>query len=487
MRFSPRALLLLVCVLLPVLAAAPHAAADEWSDARKAFRRAQKSEELSVRRDAYLDLLNFDSEKAAEEALTAMVKENKRSDASPAVLLSGITTLATFLSEGAQAVVAEAVRKGRGDKRLFAVLALADRPAGGGEALLLDVLKGKEAPLVAQAALALGRRKAKEALPPILELLEHDEWQLRAAAARALEAMAGEAELDPQTAEMVLPPLPAWMSEQRNGIVGALAASLETATGSARGNIVSALERITLQAYGYDVEAWKKLGAGTPPEEIRARPVKVPHAFGIPIYGERVVIVVDISTCTDDTHPFQDRKRLQAVCEVPGARPVPWFKLRTTKQFFAAHAKRLVQDLPTRGQKFEIIAVFQKVEPLFEKLTSCNSGTQRQATTFLDELAVQDGPNHFVGLTTALDLSGAKDRVAWSLGPDEIVLMSCAIPWAPSDPNAMVGQTEVGAAIGLKARLRMVPIHSVGVGPHPFEMMRILAAQTGGRYVDLSR
>ncbi len=63
--------------------------------------------------------------------------------------------------------------------------------------------------------------------------------------------------------------------------------------------------------------------------------------------------------------------------------------------------------------------------------------------------------------------------------------MTCAIPWAPSDPDAMVGQTEVGAAIGLEARLRMVPIHSLGVGPHPFEMMRILAAQTGGRYVGL--
>ena len=64
--------------------------------------------------------------------------------------------------------------------------------------------------------------------------------------------------------------------------------------------------------------------------------------------------------------------------------------------------------------------------------------------------------------------------------------MTCAIPWAPKDPNAMVDQSEVGAAIGLKARLRMVPIHMVGVGPHPFEMMRI-SDQSGGRYLDLSQ
>ena len=130
MRALPRALLVLVCVLLPVLAAAPRAAADEWGDAKKAFRRAQKSEELSVRRDAYLDLLNFDSQDAAEEALAGMLKESKRSDASPAVLLAGIETLATFLSEGAQQVVLEAVQKGRGEQALLRA-PRAGRPTGG--------------------------------------------------------------------------------------------------------------------------------------------------------------------------------------------------------------------------------------------------------------------------------------------------------------------------------------------------------------------
>ena len=204
--------------------------------------------------------------------------------------------------------------------------------------------------------------------------------------------MAGEAELDTQTAKMVLPPLPTWMAADLGRLIGALATSLETATGSARGNIVSALVRLTQQEYGYDVAAWKQLAAGTDPQAIRPQPVPVPHVFGIPIYGERVVIVVDISTCTDDTHPFQDLDRLKEVCEVPHARPVAWFTVRTTKQFFAAHAKRLIDDFPVRGHKFEVVAVFQKVESLFEKLTPCNSGTKRQATRWLDELSVQEGP-----------------------------------------------------------------------------------------------
>ena len=481
MRPLPRLALALACVLLPVLVAAPHASADEWGDAKKAFRRTQKSEEVAVRRDAYLDLLNFDSGEAAEEALTGMLKEGKRVDASPAVLLAGIQALSTFISEGAQQVVVDAVRKGRGERRLYALLALADRAVGGGEELLLEVLAGKEA------AVALGRRKAQAAVPRLLELLESDAWQLRAAAARAFELMAGEAVLDAQTAKMVLPPLPAWMTANLNDLLAALAVSLGSATGSARGNIVSALVRLSQQDYGYDVESWKRLAAGTDPKEIEPRPVPVPYIVGIPIYGERVVLVIDTSTCTDDTHPFQDIDRLKAVCQVPHARPVAWYEVRTTKQFFAAHARRLINDLPSRGQKFEVIAVSQKIESVFEKLTPCNAGTQRQATTFIAELAVGGGPDHFQGLTRALDVSGAKDRIAWSLGPDEIVLMTCSIPWAPGDPSATVGQTEVGAAIGLKARLRMVPIHSVGVGPHPYEMMRILADQTGGRYVGLTK
>jgi len=478
---SARLLLVLLCVLLPASAAS----ADEWGDAKKAFRRAQRSDELSVRRNAYMDILAFDGKDAAEEVLAGLVKEGTRADASPAVLLAGIQTLSTFLSEEAQQVVADEARTGRGDRRLYALLAIADRPVGGGEDILLGVLQGKEEPLVAQAALALGRRQTKDALPYLLKLLESDTWQLRSAAARGLRLMAGPFVTDPQTLEVSWPPPPAWMDVKT--VLTALATSLETAQGRDRSDIISALERISQQHYGYDVEAWAELAAGKDPAQIRPRPVPVPYIFGIPIYGRKVVLIIDISTCTDDTHPFQDLERLKQVCEVPNARPVAWYEVRTTKQFFAAHAKRLINDLPTRGQKFEVIAEFQDVEPLCGKLATCNSGTQRQATTFIDELSVQNGPNHFVALTAALDISGAKDRIAWSLGPDEIVLMSCAIPWAPSDPNAMVNQSEVGAAIGLKARMRMVPIHSVGVGPHPYEMMGILAEQTGGVYLDLSR
>jgi hypothetical protein len=429
-------------------------------------------------------MLSFDSKSAAEEVLSALVKEHRREDSSPAVILAGIQALATFLSEEAQAVVEKNVLKSKGERRLYALLALADRPAGGGEEVLLQVLQGKEPAHIAQAALALGRRQYQPALPHLLALLDHDMWQLRTAGARGLEGMAGLPQKDSKTGEEKLPPLPEWMDKKE--VLTALAKSLESAEGRDRSDIIKALKRISLEDYGYDIKAWQKLAGGADPSTIRPRKVGVPTFCGVPIFGRRIVLIVDISTCTDDTHPFQDLERLKEVCKIPGARPVPWYEVRTTKQFFAAHTKRLLQDLPGRGQKFELIAVFQKIEPIFEKLAPCNSGTKRQAIKFLEELAIQGGPNHYDALKYALDISGTKDRIAWSLGPDEIILMTCAIPWAPADPNAMVGQTQVGSAIGLKARVRMVPVHTVGVGPHPYEMMKMISGQSGGTYVDYS-
>ena len=45
----------------------------------------------------------------------------------------------------------------------------------------------------------------------------------------------------------------------------------------------------------------------------------------------------------------------------------------------------------------------------------------------------------------------------------------------------------VAAAISLKARLRMVPIHTVGIHFHPYDMCRNIAQKTGGVYVDLTK
>ena len=67
--------------------------------------------------------------------------------------------------------------------------------------------------------------------------------------------------------------------------------------------------------------------------------------------------------------------------------------------------------------------------------------------------------------------------------PDEIIFITVNMPTTGEIKEADV----VGAAIALKARLRMVPIHTVGIHFHPYDMCRDIAAKSGGVYVDLTK
>lgn len=479
MSSRTRPLVVLVCLALLLIPAWPTASADEWGDARKDFRRAQRSDLWKERRDAYVRMLDFDGKKAVGEMLKAMSKEQ-----SYAVLLTAIETLSLFMSDEATEALVQGLKSSKGFQRNCLIVAMGGRQDTAGNDLLIEIAGGKEARSAAQALLALGQKRVKSALPTFLAGLERDEWQLRAAAARAIRDLAGPIPEPPLPGQKEVPWIPADFPTA--AVLEPLAASLEISEGRERGDIIQALERITKQSFGNDPAAWHKLAAGAPPESIRAVPVHPPYLCGVPVYGRKVVVVLDISTCTDDIHPYQEVVRLKELCAVPGARAVPWMKIRTTKQFMGAHVRRMVGDLTGKGTKFDIIAVYQKAEPLFGKLTAANAGTKRQASTFIEELAVQGGPNHYEGMNTALDISGSKESVAWSLGPDEIVMLTCAIPWAPRDPNAIVGQEEVGRIISLKGRMRMVPITTVGVGPHPWGMMQQISNMTGGTYVGLA-
>jgi hypothetical protein len=464
----------LVLALL-VLGTASPAAADAWADARAAFREAQKERDWRLRQSGYAPLSDFDRAEAVEEILGALSREPNG-----AVVLGAIKTLAGYRSPEALAAIGAAAREGRGARRNWALLALVDQPGEAGKDVLLEVVQGKDLPLAAQAAMGLGKKQVREAVPLLVALLQHKEWQVRAAAARGLRDMPGKWPIDPHTLKETKPTPPPWFDA--NAVLRPLVDALAAGVGRERADVVDALQRISGQDFGYDVPAWRFLVAGAPPDKIKRDPVYPPHVFGIPIYGRRVVVVIDQTTCTDDAHPFQDIARLKEMCRVPGARDVPWQRLRTTKDLIAAHAKRLVDDLPA-GASFEVLFAELKIKRLFGKLQAANAGTKAAAVKEIDELDVKNGLDVLEALNVALDAAGTSDAVAWQSGPDEIVMLTCSVPWrAP-----VTDQAVIGASIGLKARLRMVPIHLVGVGPHPFELMTLVAEQSGGRYLDRSR
>ena len=205
--------------------------------------------------------------------------------------------------------------------------------------------------------------------------------------------------------------------------------------------------------------------------------VEPAYVFGIPLYGRRVVFVLDNSLRNGDPHRFGTGERLRTLCEVPGRRPILHMRLLTVGQFARAHYKRAIRDLP-KGSRYELIVFNASIHSTFGKFASASSASRNLSDEVLDTLKPDDGIATYGALTAALDMGGSADSKAWKKGPDEIVFMTCNMPTTGEIKDADV----VGAAIALKARLRMVPIHTIGIESHPYGMLGAIAKETGGVY-----
>ena len=471
-----RAVLALVC-LLPLLAA--RARADDWSVARGDFREDIRAEDWKVRRAAFLPLLDWDGVNAFEEVLDATTKEKNA-----AVILEGIKTLAAFRTPEAQAALLAALERARGERANVLLMALAEQKGPSGVEELIALLHGKEAQSAALAALALGGKRAPQALPHLLDELDAKEWQVASAAARAIHAMAWSdwTAPDMQKGEVKQPKMPDWFdgAKVRDALIGALSA----AQGAARGDIILALEHVTKQTLGDNPEAWALFAQGkeVPPAILRKQ-VHPPYLMGVPVWGQRIVVVMDANVLTDRAHPFPQRERLQELCTVPGGRDLAWFKIRTVKNFNDAWVTRFLEDLPTKDTRFELVFSGVKLRDVFGKLQPSNGGTQRAAVEAIEKSGVENGNDVLAAMTYALDLSGKKDAVAWKKGPDVVCCVYSSVPWQAEVTDAEV----VGATIGLKARQRLVKIHAIGVHEFAYGMMQLFAGQSGGAYVALTR
>ena len=199
MRVALRAL-----ILLALSSAVAHA--DELGAQRGDFRAAQKSDSFKDRQDAYVVMASYDGADAAEEVLRALVKEDH-----PAVVYTGVRTLAGMKSTGAQDVYRKTLEEGKAKARLYVLMALDSMSAPGLEEALQTVMAGKDSAAAAQAALALGRRRTLTSLPHLLPLLRHKVWQVRRAAGIAVLSIASPPPVPPapgSTEKPVTPPTP---------------------------------------------------------------------------------------------------------------------------------------------------------------------------------------------------------------------------------------------------------------------------------------
>lgn len=472
-----RAAFLSLVLLVPLLAP-PSVLADEISDAKKEFKQLGRSESWKDRAAAYDSLAMIDSALAVDEALKALVKEKNIG-----VVVAGIRMLSGLVSEDAIAALRETAAKPKGNRGFYAIVALADMRGTAGQEELLALLEGtKDLPMAAQAAVALGKKQIHAAVPQLVRLLGHKAWQMRTAAARGLLLMAGPIPDRTKPEEKGKPWVPA--SLDVDALVGPLVTALAAAQGSERRPMIHALERLTQQDFGYDPAAWRAFAAGAKPDQIRRKPKKVPYIAGLPVYGKRVIFLIDNVTRTDDAVPFDNKERLKELCEVPDARRVPWFNIKTIRDFMHAHLLRAVMDLPKRGVKFEVVIIGNKGHLTFGKLQGASPGSKKKIATMLEKLKVESGNDTYAAMRDALDISGKKDSAAWSKGPDELIYLNCTVPWLASEVE---DEDVVGAAMGLKARRRMVPIHTIGVGPHARGLSGALTGLSGGVYLPLEK
>lgn len=480
---SARLPTLLLLLFLGLLGASPAARADDESDARADFRSEMRSPNWKVRRGAFVMLLDYDGKKTFEACLAATLK-----DKNAAVQLAGIETLGKFESEAAQKALLAELSRAKGEKAAVLLMALAEQKGHGGVDELLALLADKDPMKVGLAVLALGAKKAPQATGALVQALTHKDPRVQSAAARAFKTWAWSEMTTPakNSGKLPEPKMPEWF--ELATIRDALIAALEKAEGAPRGDIIEALEFITKKDYGDNHPVWVAHAKG---EEITSRMLKQreypPHFFGVPIYGERIVVVMDANVLTDREHPFKDRARLQELCENPGRASLPWHKIKSVKHFNDAWVRRFFMDMPTSGVKFDLVRSGLKPDPLFGRLKPANAGTQKKAIEFVEKGGVENENHVLEAMTFALDISGKKDSVAWTKGPDVICCVYSSVPWLPKDPDKdlLTDPEYVGAAIGLKARRRLVKIQAAGVHEFAYAMMKLFANQTGGTYREL--
>lgn len=469
----------LVLLALLLLVGAPFAArpaqADDTKAAIKEFKKAIKAEKWQDRRDAYLVLADYDSADIVKVLLDAALKEEN-----PAVRLTAVDVLAGLASDGAKERITAEGKKARGARKQMVLLVLGRQEGDAITALLREVLTGKDAPAICQAALALGASESKDSIPDLTNLLAHKDWQVRRAAAMALANIAQPPPPKPKDGKAPPKdfrwPVPDEMKAPE--ITAKLIAALEASKGVERGAIIDVLSEIHEVNHGLNIAAWKAVSEGKPVDKrLERKRVWPPAAFGIPLYGRRIVFIYDNSLRSGDPHRFGTGKRLQELSAVPGGPPLVSSRLLTVGQFARGHMARAISTMKS-GQQFEFITFNANVKPLFGKFTSSGGASKKALEDLFGNLEPDDGINTYGAFTQALDMGGATDAKAWKKGPDEIVFVTCNQPTKGELTDASV----VAAAIGLKARMRMVRIHTIGIESHPYAMLEKIAEVTGGVY-----
>lgn len=239
--------------------------------------------------------------------------------------------------------------------------------------------------------------------------------------------------------------------------VDALVAILAHLRGEARADVVAYLAFVSGRNFGTDAAAWAAWMAehratlSVPPPQaeypVPQRPLeaadntKDPAYYGIPLYAERVVFLVDVSSSMEERGRLEKAKR-----ELESA---VW------------------QLSPTAA--FTIIAYSNRAFAWEPRLVPADETARKEATVFVRSLQ-PDG-------TTA---TGDALALAFTLDVEAVYLLSDGEPTA----GRVVAPAEIVRMVAEANRTRRVSVHTIGIAAEPrlAEFLAVLARENYGHF-----
>jgi len=461
----------------------------EWAEISAALRKKRLEPEAGKRREQYRGYLEkvlqkhdgseagwSDAERgrlakrraAWKEALALVVTETN-------VLTDIAAAIAASKGEGAVAWLAHAgvpaLMKGEGLEPLLeaSVQALLKHPAAlAGDAVVRAVARPFTPKVRIQALDWIALEMIEGAAMRITPCLLSRSVPVRRAAVRALRAL----------------------DEPRS--VPPLIESLESATGLLAAEIERVLHHFTGESFSRDGAAWKrwwqeKGAAWLKFEDGRRHTSKGTGGdfdfYGIASPSNRIVFLLDRSGSME--HPAQT----QGKAPVTGGDKKKHAAGQTKLQVAKAELRRAINRLGVDA-KFNVLFYNHKVDAWKAppNLVDASRENKTAARTWFMAQKPVGSTELFAGLMRALKYSSTLDREPEDAdaGADTVFLLSDGAPTTGVPPRLMTEEETEAAVLAFLAanKLARLVVHTIGVGPqHNKELMKRLAAQTGGTYV----
>jgi hypothetical protein len=480
---------------------------DEWKEALAKYKKLWAAREQVQAVEA----IALDDVRAAQELWTVLTRHRPPSDTRDAIRKA----LARMTDEKAiEFLCSNATKKMEPEQRLVVCQALAEIRNEKVTDAMIALCSDKD-PLVQTAACdALGVIGDKRATSAIVKVLDAESWQARSAAVLACVRLMDKSAIEP------------------------LIARLEKERGRVEGDIIKALKAMTGEqkegAYewkgwwqsqgskgelgGGGISDWRdfsKTGVQSPTAGESKGDGSVATYYGIKIYSQRLIFVIDMSLSMDSKWEGKKPAVPQQTVEITGgesskgSKPrkatLDWTKVKTKWDLAREHLIFTLLQLP-EDTEFSIIFysdVIKVWKPTLVKATPTNVAA---AIAELRKTKPNSSTNIHGALKKAFevgdpDCDNPKSEKplevtgggAYKAGGDTIFFLTDGWPtdgkviWKrPGAPDSSINPNWLEQMMDEVKRwnsLRRLKIHCIGIGNHCRELMRAVAEEFGGDYV----